>query len=40
MSVTGIDESKLEVFMGQAVTDMGAVISAPSGGGEEGFRRC
>jgi len=29
MSATGIDESKLEAFMGQAVTDMGAVISAP-----------
>ena len=29
MNATGIDESKLEAFMGQAVTDMGAVISAP-----------
>jgi SAM-dependent methyltransferase len=29
MSTTGIDEGKLEAFMGQAVTDMGAVISAP-----------
>ena len=29
MSATGIDEGKLEAFMGQAVTDMGAVISAP-----------
>ncbi|MDX6699201.1 MAG: hypothetical protein QOE65_2598 [Solirubrobacteraceae bacterium] len=29
MSATGIDEAKLEAFMGQAVTDMGAVISAP-----------
>jgi SAM-dependent methyltransferase len=29
MSTTGIDEAKLEAFMGQAVTDMGAVISAP-----------
>ena len=30
MSVTtGIDEAKLTAFMGQAVTDMGAVISAP-----------
>jgi hypothetical protein len=24
-----IDEAKLEAFMGQAVTDMGAIISAP-----------
>ena len=24
-----IDEAKLEAFMGQAVTDMGAVVSAP-----------
>ena len=29
MSATSIDEAKLEAFMGQAVTDMGAVISAP-----------
>jgi SAM-dependent methyltransferase len=29
MSTTEIDEGKLEAFMGQAVTDMGAVISAP-----------
>ena len=29
MSTTAIDEGKLEAFMGQAVTDMGAVISAP-----------
>jgi SAM-dependent methyltransferase len=29
MGTTTIDESKLEAFMGQAVTDMGAVISAP-----------
>jgi len=29
MSTTGIDEAKLEAFMGQAVTDMGAIISAP-----------
>jgi hypothetical protein len=29
MSATAIDERKLEAFMGQAVTDMGAVISAP-----------
>jgi SAM-dependent methyltransferase len=29
MSATSIDESKLEAFMGQAVTDMGAVVSAP-----------
>lgn len=29
MSATGIDESKLEAFMGKAVTDMGAIISAP-----------
>jgi 2-polyprenyl-3-methyl-5-hydroxy-6-metoxy-1,4-benzoquinol methylase len=29
MSATGIDEAKLEAFMGQAVTDMGATISAP-----------
>src|SRR5947209_596577 len=29
MGTTGIDEAKLEAFMGQAVTDMGAVISAP-----------
>ncbi len=29
MSATSIDEGKLEAFMGQAVTDMGAVISAP-----------
>jgi SAM-dependent methyltransferase len=29
MSATGIDEAKLEAFMGQAVTDMGAIISAP-----------
>jgi SAM-dependent methyltransferase len=29
MTITTIDETKLEAFMGQAVTDMGAVISAP-----------
>jgi SAM-dependent methyltransferase len=29
VGTTGIDESKLEAFMGQAVTDMGAIISAP-----------
>ncbi len=29
MSATAIDERKLEAFMGQAVTDIGAVISAP-----------
>jgi len=29
MSATGIDEAKLEQFMGQAVTDMGAAMSAP-----------
>ena len=29
MSSASIDEAKLEAFMGQAVTDMGAVISAP-----------
>ena len=29
MSATEIDEAKLEAFMGQAVTDMGAIISAP-----------
>jgi SAM-dependent methyltransferase len=29
MSATEIDEAKLEAFMGQAVTDMGATISAP-----------
>jgi SAM-dependent methyltransferase len=29
MSTAEIDEAKLEAFMGQAVTDMGAVISAP-----------
>jgi SAM-dependent methyltransferase len=29
MGSTGIDEAKLEAFMGQAVTDMGAIISAP-----------
>jgi SAM-dependent methyltransferase len=29
MGATGIDEAKLQAFMGQAVTDMGAVISAP-----------
>ncbi len=29
MAATGIDETKVEAFMGQAVTDMGAVISAP-----------
>src|SRR3954452_1098425 len=28
MTATGIDEAKLEAFMGQAVTDMGAIISA------------
>jgi SAM-dependent methyltransferase len=29
MGATGIDEAKLEAFMGRAVTDMGAIISAP-----------
>ena len=29
MSATGINEAKLEAFMEQAVTDMGAIISAP-----------
>ena len=29
MSATGIDEAKLEAFMGKALTDMGAIISAP-----------
>jgi SAM-dependent methyltransferase len=29
MSTMDIDEAKLQAFMGQAVTDMGAVISAP-----------
>jgi SAM-dependent methyltransferase len=29
MSATEIDEAKLEAFMGQAVADMGAIISAP-----------
>ncbi len=29
MSTTGIDEAKLEAFMGQALSDMGANISAP-----------
>jgi SAM-dependent methyltransferase len=29
MTTTEVDEAKLEAFMGQAVTDMGAVISAP-----------
>jgi SAM-dependent methyltransferase len=29
MSATEIDEGKLEAFMGQAITDVGAVISAP-----------
>ncbi|HMD52834.1 MAG TPA: class I SAM-dependent methyltransferase [Solirubrobacteraceae bacterium] len=29
MSATEIDEAKLEAFMGQAVTDMAAIISAP-----------
>ncbi|MEA2315147.1 MAG: hypothetical protein QOI03_1839 [Solirubrobacteraceae bacterium] len=29
MSATGIDEAKLEQFMGQAVTDMSAAMSAP-----------
>jgi SAM-dependent methyltransferase len=29
MSATEINEAKLEAFMGQAVTDMGAIISAP-----------
>src|SRR5208282_4597790 len=29
MSATEIDGTKLEAFMGQAVTDMGAIISAP-----------
>jgi SAM-dependent methyltransferase len=29
MSTAKLDEAKLEAFMGQAVTDMGAIISAP-----------
>ena len=29
MSATGIDEAKLEAFMGQAVTDMGGNEPAP-----------
>ncbi|HYB29960.1 MAG TPA: hypothetical protein VEF89_25355 [Solirubrobacteraceae bacterium] len=29
MTMTSIDEARLEAFMGQAVTDMGAIISAP-----------
>ena len=29
MSATEIDAGKLEAFMGQAVTDMGAIISGP-----------
>src|SRR6185503_21159813 len=29
MATNAIDEAKLEAFMGQAVTDMGAIISAP-----------
>jgi hypothetical protein len=29
MAATEVDPKKLEAFMGQAVTDMGAVISAP-----------
>ena len=29
MSIAEIDEAKLESFMGQAVTDMGAIFSAP-----------
>src|SRR6201993_2510393 len=29
MSTANIDEAKLEAFMGQAVTDMGAIVSAP-----------
>ena len=29
MSATDINEAKLEAFMGQALTDMGAIISAP-----------
>ena len=29
MSTTNIDEAKLEAFMGKAVTDMGAILSAP-----------
>ena len=29
MSATSIDEGKLEAFMGQVVSDMGAIISAP-----------
>ena len=29
MSVTEVDQARLEAFMGQAVTDMGAIISAP-----------
>ena len=28
-AASSIDEAKLEAFMGQAVTDMGAIISAP-----------
>ncbi len=29
MGVRAIDEAKLEAFMGKAVGDMGAIISAP-----------
>ena len=29
MGATGIDEAKLEAFMGRAFTDIGAIISAP-----------
>ena len=29
MGATGIDEAKLEAFMGRALTDIGAIISAP-----------
>jgi hypothetical protein len=29
MGATGIDEAKLEAFMGKAFTDIGAIISAP-----------
>ena len=29
VAATGIDEAKLEAFMGQVVTDMGAIVSAP-----------
>ncbi len=29
MSTVNIDPEKLEAFMGQVVTDMGAIVSAP-----------